>query len=123
MSTQWKKIEGYEGFYEVSSDGQVRSMDRVDSADRKLKGRTLKMRQAPNGYLFVHLCINGIKAGKSVHRLVAEAFHGDSDKWVNHINGDKLDNRAENLEWMTPSENAQHAWDTGLQPRIRKKAA
>ena len=122
MSTQWKSVEGYEGIYEVSEDGEVRSVDRIDSAGRNLKGRVLKMQPAPNGYLFVQLCANGVKAGKSVHRLVIEAFKGASEKWVNHMNGLKTDNRLINLEWMTPSENAQHAWDTGLQPRIRPRA-
>ena len=122
MSTQWKAIEGYEGIYEVSNDGDIRSVDRIDSEGRNLKGRVLKKQESPNGYLFVQLCTNGVKAGKTVHRLVIEAFKGASDKWVNHMNGLKTDNRLINLEWTTPSENAQHAWDTGLQPRIRPRA-
>lgn len=112
--TEWKDIPGYEGIYQVSSDGQVKSVDRIDSAERRLKGRRLKARALNSGYLMVQLCVEGVKKAHTVHKLVARAFHGESDKWVNHINGDKLDNRAENLEWTTPGENLTHAWANGL---------
>jgi hypothetical protein len=112
--TEWKPIWGYEGMYEVSNKGEVRSLDRIDSAGRKLRGVTLRQHVSPNGYSMVSLCEAGKRAQKTVHKLVAEAFHGWSKKWVNHINGVKTDNRAENLEWLTPGENLSHAWDNGL---------
>ena len=113
--TEWKPVKDFDG-YEVSSDGQVRSLDRIDSAGRKLKGKTLSATPSSNGYLMVYPSKNGKNHAVTVHSLVAEAFH-DGDGWVNHINGDKTDNRAENLEWGTPGDNTRHAWHTGLRSK------
>lgn len=120
MSTQWKEIEGYEGFYEVSDQGQVR---RVGKATGAMAGRVLKSHFGGSGYLQLNLSKESVIRKAMVHRLVAKAFLPERSETVNHINGDKSDNRAENLEWATQSENNQHAWDSGLQPRTRKKAA
>ena len=114
----WKDIEGYEGMYQASSLGRVRSLDRVAANGRQIKGVVL--RPAPNskGYLCVSLHNNG-DGGRShlVHRLVAEAFRPGHDKpHINHRNADKRDNQLTNLEWVTPLENARHARASGLIP-------
>jgi len=111
MSTQWKEIEGYEGFYEVSDQGQVR---RVGKATGAVQGRILKLKAGTSGYPIVHLSKENKVRTHMVHRLVAKAFLPNRKEQVNHINGDKLDNRAENLEWVTQSENMRHAVATGL---------
>lgn len=115
---QWKDIGGYEGKYQVSSLGRVRSLDRVilraasetrGSHYAKLKGKILHPCVNRNGYLVVYL---GAKTTiKSVHRLVLEAFSTkvDGKPFVNHINGDKTDNKITNLEWCTNQENQLHA--------------
>ena len=103
---KWKPIENYEG-YEVSSYGRVRS------------SRILSQYTGSWGY-----CVVNLKGDvKLVHRLVAEAFlpNPDEKRQVNHINGDKLDNLLENLEWATPSQNIQHAVDNGLNDYIKGK--
>jgi hypothetical protein len=116
--SQWKPVVGYEDAYEVSDCGEVRSVDRIDSAGRKLKGRVLKQYKAPNGYMFTSVCANGKKGTRTVHSLMAEAFLGDpGDMWVNHKNGVKTDNSLENLEYVTPGENTIHAYKTGLNKR------
>lgn len=81
----------------------------------KTSGRFLKP-QKVNGYHHVTLCNAGIKKQITVHSLVATAFHGNrpAGQYVNHINGNRTDNRSTNLEWVTPSENSKHAYRTGL---------
>lgn len=123
---QWKPIAGYEGYYEVSNLGNVRSVERkVATAirfnnERTLKARVLKRNLKQTGYYTVDLCKNGKINSESVHRLVAEAFIPNPDflKVVNHINGIKTDNRVENLEWVTYQENHWHAREHGLLTEI-----
>jgi hypothetical protein len=102
----WKDIENYEGYYQVSSEGNVRNA----VAKQILKGDTNNI-----GYRRVWL-YNPIKKRMFVHRLVALAFcEGyDKEKVVNHKDGDKLNNCASNLEWVTHSENDLHAFRLGL---------
>ena len=116
----WKSIQGYEGYYEVSDNGDVRSVDRYvkNHGDfvRKLNGKMMKQTIANNGYYVVNLRKNRTSNVVCVHRLVAEAFienpeHKDT---VNHIDGNKLNNNVENLEWATYSENNVHAITTKL---------
>ena len=117
MIEEWRDIEGYEGLYQVSSLGNVRSQRR-----KTTKGGLLKIAKNPCGYSFVNLCKNGKASLKRIHRLVAEAFvpnpNGYSD--VNHIDGNKENNKASNLEWVTRSANINHAYKTGLRSEQKR---
>lgn len=109
VKEEWKSIEGYEGLYEISNLGRVRSHDRVSNGKIR-KGRMLKQVITGGGYYHVCLSKNGVFKQCRVHRLVATAFvpNPDAKETVNHINEDKLDNRACNLEWLTLSENVRY---------------
>jgi len=116
----WKPIDGYE-YYEVSNLGNVRSVSHQTKNPRRFReGRVLAQAKVSNGYMHVSLTQEGKKKKSAlVHRLVAKAFvpNPDNKKTVNHKNGDKEDNRAENLEWCTHSENSKHAYTTlGYKP-------
>ena len=100
----WRDIEGYEGLYQVSDQGRVKSLGRKWSKSE----RTLKPVVRHDGYVVVNLYSGGERKMFKVHRLVCEAFHENPDNkpQVNHINEDKADNRACNLEWATARENS-----------------
>lgn len=124
----WKPVVGYEGLYEVSNFGNVRSLDRKVMKGHYLiskKGQDLKLHIDKYGYQFVQLrkSIDGKskKENIKVHRLVAKAFISNplNKDFVNHINGLKTDNSSVNLEWCTSSENNKHAYRLGLK-KIRK---
>ena len=108
MSEVWRDINGYEGYYQVSDQGRVKSLERKDRFGRTVKERILKPYINRYGYLLVVLCAGGKQKTLNVHRLVCEAFHENPDNkpQVNHINEDKADNRACNLEWTTAMENS-----------------
>lgn len=108
------KLDGYN--YAVSDDGQVFSLH-----GEGLK--PVKFGTANHGYKLAYLNRDGVKSTRKVHRLVAEVFLGHSPLHVNHKNGDKLDNRIENLEYCTRSENMQHAWKYGLCESVRAACA
>jgi len=111
----WKDIKGYEGRYQVSNMGRVKSLERtfIDKIGRKRsrKERILRSGQDHYGYLLVKL-YNGSGTGKNfkVHRLVCEAFHENPENkpCVNHIDENKTNNTANNLEWCTVAENNKH---------------
>ena len=119
MEEIWKPIKGYEGIYEVSNLGRVRSLDRLVvkphpknkvSTEYHKKGTIMKLASYPNGYLTICLKANGKKENCLVHRLVGKAFvpgYFDGAD-VNHKNENIKDNRAENLEWCTRSYNLQY---------------
>lgn len=106
----WKNIEGYEGFYQVSNMGRVKSLERKNSQGRTVKERILKPAVKKAGYVEVNLYAGGKPKTLKVHRLVCEAFNDNRDEKpeVNHINEIKTDNRACNLEWCTRRENCNH---------------
>lgn len=116
----WAAVAGYDGFYEVSKRGRVRSVDRVvlrGKVRQPVKGRILKPgKNAKTGYLHVCLCRRGKMKFHYVHRLVAEAFIPNPDDLpeVNHKDLDKSNNAASNLEWKTHSGNKIHASENGV---------
>lgn len=105
----WKDIAGFEGYYQVSNHGNVKSFAWG-------KERILKPGRNSGGYLCVVLHAEGMRSTRTVHRLVMEAFvpNEEGKESINHKNGVKADNHLSNLEWATLSENMQHAYDTGL---------
>ena len=120
----WKPIKGYEGLYEVSSFGNVKSLSRNikitnrwgHDTIRLSKEKTPKKQTSNNGYLRVFLSKDNIIKPYSAHRLVAIAFidNPENKPQVNHKDGNKLNNSIDNLEWNTQSENIKHAFKTGL---------
>lgn len=122
MSTkeEWRPIKGYEGFYEVSSHGRVRSLDRVvdrcNWCPQNRQGKILKGTENRDGYIKVRLYKNSTGKVFSVHRLVAQAFLPNLKKLstINHQDGNKQNNRVDNLEWASYKENNNHAIRTGL---------
>ena len=109
----WKDVPNYEGLYQVSNLGRVKSLN----YSRGSKEKMLKPKPNGNGYYYISLYKNRTPKNKYIHRLVTLAFYGESKLTVNHKNGIKSDNRLDNLEYRTQSENNQHAYDTGLKAR------
>ena len=129
MIEQWLPVAGYEGAYEVSNLGRLKSCART----RKTKGNgTARLKEKirtpgikREGYAFFCLYKDSKYKASYLHRLVASAFIENplSHPQVNHIDGDKLNNRAENLEWVTASENCQHAIDSVLYVQAKGESA
>lgn len=123
----WKDVPGYEGLYQVSNLGEVRSLPRYEKDKNnklyKRKGVILKQSKTTTGYWKVELCKNGTRKSLKVHRLVALAFivNTFNKPFINHKDGNPLNNIVDNLEWCTQSENIQHAHDTGLINNFQNK--
>ena len=107
MTEIWKDIVGYEGLYQVSNLGRVKSVKR---------NKILSQKHNWDGYLRIQLWRNNKNKYVSIHRLVAEAFIENPNKkpFINHIDGNKQNNNVDNLEWCTQKENIKHAFDNGL---------
>ena len=108
---KWRDIPGYEGFYQVSDLGNIRSI-------RFNKIRNMKSWDS-HGYRAVELCMNNNRYTVGIHRLVALTFipNPENKPEVNHKDRNKSNNNVENLEWVTQSENVAHAYRHGVEPR------
>lgn len=122
----WTQLPQYNNIYEISTLGNIRSIDRIVNAKngstRNVKGKNIKL--INNGsYYVVGLAKRGKNKQYLVHRLVAETFIPNVYNYpvVNHINGNKLDNRVENLEWCTIEYNVKDAWKNGLMKTLKGK--
>lgn len=118
MVEEWRDIKDYEGLYQVSNTGKIKSLYR--DTGKILTGEII---QKGKGYLRVELTQNKKVKRFLVHRLVAQAFipNPENKPEVNHIDGNTLNNNASNLEWCTHRENINHAWETGLNENQREK--
>lgn len=116
----WKDVVGYEGLYQVSNLGRVKSLPHIrrrryrtgEIYPYRVSGKLLTPQHSVGGYLQVILQNGPDKKVQKVHRLVCQAFHGNSPKdrnEVNHIDGNKKNNSSENLEWCSREENCRHA--------------
>lgn len=110
----WTDIKGFEGYYQISSMGNVRSLDRYRKASHNsqslIKGHILSLHLSRNGYVVADLHKNKKHTRKEVHRLVAEAFINNPDNLpeINHKDEDKTNNQISNLEWCTRSYNKRY---------------
>lgn len=109
MLEKWKPIEGFNGIYEVSNLGRIKSNALEKPHIKKLSCKRL-------GYPYTMLYLNGKATWVNVHRVVAKTFipNPENKPCVNHIDGNKANNKVSNLEWCTRSENTRHAFKTGL---------
>lgn len=115
----WKDIPGFEGYYQASTYGQIRSIDREitqkgpkKNYTRIMPSKILRPRKQNSNYYLVWLSVDCKSFARLVHRLVAEAFieNINNKPCINHKNGIKTDNRVENLEWCNYSENIKHSY-------------
>lgn len=126
MKEEWRPVVDFEGYYEVSSLGVVRSIDRyiiTTGGRRFVKGKLLKPRLDRYGYLRVNLVKQGYRKTYTVHRLVALAFLPNPNKLtqINHIDENKLNNRVDNLEWCTVKYNNNYGTRTERSAKSHSK--
>lgn len=131
MQEEWRDVEGYNGKYQVSNLGQVRSTDRCYKqlnpksgiCEHSYKGKILKAHFTRFGYKRIGLSQKGNVKFYSIHKLVANAFIDNPDNLpcINHIDGDKTNNKVDNLEWCTYSRNNRHARELGLNKGVSYK--
>ena len=110
---EWKDIEGFEGLYQISNSGEVKSVERLKRNNlgfQTVNERIRKLSKDKDGYLQICLSKNSRHYIKKIHRLVAEAFIPNPNNLpvINHKNEDKQDNRVENLEWCTIKYNTNY---------------
>jgi len=130
MEEVWKDIAGYEGLYQVSNLGRVKSLERMipyARGMRRIPEKVMKQEKNTDGYWRLKLVNGSEKKNKKIHRLVAEAFipNPEQKRCINHIDGDKNNNCVDNLEWVTHTENMEHAakndlitkWNLGMHYR------
>lgn len=118
MEEIWKDIEEYEGLYQISNLGRVRSLNHFRENRQggyEQKGRIRKIYNSKT-YSYIRLSKNGKTKTYTIHKLVANVFleKVKGKKYINHIDGNKHNNKINNLEWCTSSENQKHALTTGL---------
>lgn len=128
MREVWKDIVGFEGRYQVSNLGRVKSLSFMQryllrngkEAFRRTRERIRKLKSINSGYTTVALWLDDVETTALVHRLVAEAFVEGSGETVNHKDGNKQNNEASNLEWASYTDNHLHAVRTGLNKQAIK---
>jgi len=120
MEEEWRDIKGWEGSYQASNFGRIRSVDRFvkDKKDfqKKIKGKIINPSMGTHGYLSISLYNNGISKTYTVHKIIAITFIEPirGKNFINHIDGNKINNHLSNLEHVTRSENDKHAFKIGL---------
>jgi len=125
MKEIWKDVKNYEGLYQVSNLGRIKSLERYVNhlnGARIVHEKILKPVIDNTGYYVVSLWKNNKHSRPHIHRLVAQTFIPTikNKPHINHIDGNKLNNFINNLEWCTPKENVVHAYRTGLNENNRK---
>lgn len=116
MVVEWRDVIGYEGLYQVSSYGDIRSLPRKASDGRTVKGRVLRPDTGKYGHERVNLYSGGLSKRALVHRIVCEAFHGpqpDGKPYVLHWDDDPTNNKSENLRWGNQSDNQRDSIRNG----------
>jgi hypothetical protein len=121
----WKDVVGYEGLYEVSNYGEIRSLYHFNGHkyQQRIKPYILSKSKTSTGYWKVELVKNGEKKSHKVHQLVGKAYinNPENKKEINHINFDTLDNNVMNLEWSTRKENMEHSSSNYRMGQIKNK--
>lgn len=128
-SEVWRDIPFFEGYYQCSNTGKVKSLRREvihPKGNYFTTERVLKATKTKNGYMIVTLSVRGWNRSTYIHKIIATVFLGNPSgaREINHKNGDKTDNNVHNLEWCSHSANMIHAFENGMMPkkRIRNKA-
>jgi len=113
---KWADIKGYEGLYQVSTKGKIRSLRFINNVVNKERIKELKLYKSKQNRVYVTFKKKGNRKTSLVHRLVAMAFipNNCNKPEVNHIDGNPSNNNVENLEWVTKQENCKHAYVNNL---------